>query len=115
MIKDTLNKEIDNKFKLFHRGEKLHKAVLKRELKRRLAGFADDDIEKGFFQMVNSIHFKLNIFIPYIHKTIVLVYNSYINIEKHTNLQPSNCSPTREIVCYLKKLRNRVFVFLFRQ
>ena len=29
MIKDTLNKEIDNKFKLFHRGERLHKAVLK--------------------------------------------------------------------------------------
>ena len=50
MIKDTLNKEIDNKFKLFHRGEKLHKAVLKRELKRRLAGFANDDIEKGFFK-----------------------------------------------------------------
>ena len=50
MIKDTLNKEIDNKFKLFHRGEKLHKAVLKRELKKRLVGFADDDIEKGFFK-----------------------------------------------------------------
>ena len=50
MIKDTLNKEIENKTKLFHRGEKLHKAVLKRELKRRLAGFADDDIEKGFFK-----------------------------------------------------------------
>ena len=50
MIKDTLNKEIDNKFKLFHRGEKLHKAVLKRELKKRLAKFADDDIEKGFFK-----------------------------------------------------------------
>ena len=50
MIKDTLNKEIDNKFKLFGRGEKLHKAVLKRELKKRLAGFADDDIEKGFFK-----------------------------------------------------------------
>ena len=27
MIKDTLNKEIDNKFKLFGRGEKLHNAV----------------------------------------------------------------------------------------
>jgi hypothetical protein len=27
----------------------LHKAILKRELKRRLAGFADDDIENGFF------------------------------------------------------------------
>ena len=50
MIKDTLNKEIDNKFKLFHRGERLHKAVLKRELKKRLAKFADDDIEKGFFK-----------------------------------------------------------------
>ena len=35
MIKDTLNKEIDNKFKLFHRGEKLHKAVLKREARKR--------------------------------------------------------------------------------
>ena len=50
MIKDTLNKEIDNKFKLFHRGERLHKAVLKRELKKRLAKFADDDTEKGFFK-----------------------------------------------------------------
>ena len=50
MIKDTLNKEIDNKFKLFSRGEKLHKAILKRELKKRLAKFADDDIEKGFFK-----------------------------------------------------------------
>jgi len=50
MIKDTLNKEIDNKFKLFGRGEKLHKAVLKRELKKRLVEFADDDIEKGFFK-----------------------------------------------------------------
>ena len=50
MIKDTLNKEIENKTKLFHRGEKLHKAILKRELKRRLAGFANDDIEKGFFK-----------------------------------------------------------------
>ena len=56
MIKDTLNKEIDNKFKLFGRGEKLHKAVLKRELEKRLDGFADDDIEisasdreNGFF------------------------------------------------------------------
>jgi hypothetical protein len=28
----------------------LHKAVLKRELKKRLVGFADDDIEKGFFK-----------------------------------------------------------------
>ena len=50
MIKDTLNKEIDNKTKLLFRGEKLHKAVLKRELKKRLAKFADDDIEKGFFK-----------------------------------------------------------------
>ena len=49
MIKDTLNKEIENKTKLLFRGEKLHKAILKRELKRRLAGFADDDIENGFF------------------------------------------------------------------
>ena len=50
MIKDTLSKEIENKTKLLFRGEKLHKAILKRELKRRLAGFADDDIEKGFFK-----------------------------------------------------------------
>ena len=50
MIKDTLNKEIDNKTKLLFRGEKLHKAVLKQELKKRLAKFADDDIEKGFFK-----------------------------------------------------------------
>jgi hypothetical protein len=28
----------------------LHKAVLKRELKKRLVEFADDDIEKGFFK-----------------------------------------------------------------
>jgi hypothetical protein len=28
----------------------LHKAVLKRELKKRLAKFADDDVEKGFFK-----------------------------------------------------------------
>ncbi len=49
MIKDTLNKEIENKTKLLFRGEKLHKEILKRELKRRLAGFADDDIENGFF------------------------------------------------------------------
>jgi hypothetical protein len=50
MIKDTLNKEIENKTKLLFRGEKLHKAILKRELKKRLAKFADDDIEKGFFK-----------------------------------------------------------------
>ena len=50
MIKDTLNKEIDNKTTLLFRGEKLHKAVLKRELKKRLVKFADDDIEKGFFK-----------------------------------------------------------------
>ena len=50
MIKDTLNKELENKAKLFHRGKKLHKAVLKRELKKRLVKFADDDIEKGFFK-----------------------------------------------------------------
>ena len=49
MIKDTLNKEIENKTKLLFRGEKLHKAILKRELKKRLAKFADDDIENGFF------------------------------------------------------------------
>ena len=34
MIKDTLNKEIDNKTKLLFRGEKLHKAVTERELKK---------------------------------------------------------------------------------
>ena len=50
MIKDTLNKEIDNKTKLLFRGEKLHKAILKRELKKRLVKFADDDTEKGFFK-----------------------------------------------------------------
>ena len=50
MIKDTLNKEIENKTKLLFRGEKLHKAILKRELKKRLTKFADDDIEKGFFK-----------------------------------------------------------------
>ena len=50
MIKDTLSKEIENKTKLLFRGEKLHKAILKRELKKRLAKFADDDIEKGFFK-----------------------------------------------------------------
>ena len=50
MIRDTLNKEIENKAKLLFRGKKLHKAVLKRELKKRLAKFADDDIEKGFFK-----------------------------------------------------------------
>jgi hypothetical protein len=50
MIKDTLNKEIENKTKLLFRGEKLHKAILKRELKKRLAKFADDDTEKGFFK-----------------------------------------------------------------
>jgi len=31
--------------------------------------------------------------------SLLLLYNGTINIEKHTNLQPSNCSPTREIVC----------------
>jgi len=49
LISKTLDKEIENKVKLFFRGEKLHKAVLKRELKKRLAGFADNDIENGFF------------------------------------------------------------------
>ena len=49
MIRDTLNKEIENKTKLLFRGEKLHKAVLKREARKRLAKFADDDIENGFF------------------------------------------------------------------
>ena len=34
MIKDTLNKEIENKTKLLFRGEKLHKAVTERELKK---------------------------------------------------------------------------------
>jgi len=32
LISKTLDKEIENKVKLFFRGEKLHKAVLKREL-----------------------------------------------------------------------------------
>jgi hypothetical protein len=50
MIKDTLNKEIENNTKLLFRGEKLHKAVTERELKKRLVEFADDDIEKGFFK-----------------------------------------------------------------
>ena len=50
MIRDTLNKEIENKTKLLFRGEKLHKAVLKRELKKRLVEFADADVEKGFFK-----------------------------------------------------------------
>ena len=34
MIKDTLNKELENKAKLFHRGERLHKAITERELKK---------------------------------------------------------------------------------
>ena len=34
MIKDTLNKEIENKAKLLFRGKKLHKAVTERELKK---------------------------------------------------------------------------------
>jgi len=42
--------EIENKVKLFFRGEKLHKAVLKRELKKRLVGFAEDTLEEGFFK-----------------------------------------------------------------
>ena len=50
MIKDTLNKEIENKTKLLFRGEKLHKAVTERELKKRLVEFADNDIEEGFFK-----------------------------------------------------------------
>ena len=49
LISKTLDKEIENKVKLFFRGEKLHKAILKRELKKRLVGFADADIENGFF------------------------------------------------------------------
>ena len=49
LISKTLDKEIENKVKLFFRGEKLHKAVLKRELKKRLVEYADDDIENGFF------------------------------------------------------------------
>jgi len=49
LISKTLDKEIENKVKLFSRGEKLHKAVLKRELKKRLVEYADDDIENGFF------------------------------------------------------------------
>ena len=35
MIKDTLNKEIENKTKLLFRGEKLHKAVTEREARKR--------------------------------------------------------------------------------
>jgi len=50
LMSKTLDKEIENKAKLFFRGEKLHKAILKRELKKRLVGFADADIEKGFFK-----------------------------------------------------------------
>ena len=34
MIKDTLDKEMENKAKLFFRGEKLHKAITERELKK---------------------------------------------------------------------------------
>ena len=50
LISKTLDKEIENKVKLFFRGEKLHKAVLKRELKKRLVGFAEDTLEEGFFK-----------------------------------------------------------------
>ena len=50
LISKTLDKEMENKAKLFFRGEKLHKAVLKRELKKRLVGFAEDTLEEGFFK-----------------------------------------------------------------
>ena len=50
LISKTLDKEIENKVKLLFRGEKLHKAILKRELKKRLVAFADNDIEEGFFK-----------------------------------------------------------------
>ena len=50
LISKTLDKEIENKVKLLFRGEKLHKSILKRELKKRLVAFADNDIEEGFFK-----------------------------------------------------------------
>jgi len=50
LISKTLDKEIENKVKLLLRGEKLHKAVLKRELEKRLVGFAEDTLEEGFFK-----------------------------------------------------------------
>ena len=50
LISKTLDKEIENKVKLLFRGEKLHKSILKRELKKRLVEFADNDIEEGFFK-----------------------------------------------------------------
>ena len=50
LISKTLNKEMENKAKLFFRGEKLHKAILKRELKKRLVGFDKDTLEEGFFK-----------------------------------------------------------------
>ena len=36
MIKDTLNKEIENKAKLLFRGKKLHKAVEERKLPKEI-------------------------------------------------------------------------------
>ena len=50
LISKTLNKEMENKAKLFFRGEKLHKAILKRELKKRLVEFDKDTLEEGFFK-----------------------------------------------------------------
>ena len=50
LMSKTLDKEIENKAKLFFRGEKLHKAILKRELKKRLVGFDKDTLEEGFFK-----------------------------------------------------------------
>jgi len=50
LISKTLDKEMENKAKLFFRGEKLHKAILKRELKKRLVGFDKDTLEEGFFK-----------------------------------------------------------------
>ena len=50
LISKTLDKELENKAKLFFRGEKLHKAILKRELKKRLVEFDKDTLEEGFFK-----------------------------------------------------------------
>ena len=50
LISKTLDKEIENKVKLLFRGEKLHKAILKRELKKRLVEFDKDTLEEGFFK-----------------------------------------------------------------
>ena len=50
LISKTLDKEMENKAKLFFRGEKLHKAILKRELTKRLVEFDKDTLEEGFFK-----------------------------------------------------------------